>query len=210
VTISANSPISLAIAIGIGLLIGSERERRKGSGAGRDAAGVRTFALVAFAGALGSYLQSEALLVTVVAAAMLLSALAYCRTAREDPGLTSEFALMVTVLLGALTMRNPLLAAGLSVVTTILLAARERLHRVLSNLLSEQEAHDALVFLAATLVITAGSNSDGPGGIPRDVARNAMKSLLAPLSSGRRMFRSTLPIDNGRLQTYTLFYRIQE
>ena len=152
-TISANSPISLAIAIGIGLLIGSERERRKGSGPGRDAAGVRTFALAAFAGALSSYLQSEALLVTVVAAAVLFSALAYRRTAREDPGLTSEFALMVTVLLGALTMRNPLLAAGLSVVTTILLAARERLHRVLSNLLSEQEAHDALVFLAATLVI---------------------------------------------------------
>ena len=152
-TISANSPISLAIAIGIGLLIGSERERRKGSGPGRDAAGVRTFALAAFAGALSSYLQSEALLVAVVAATVLFSALAYRRRAREDPGLTSEFALMVTVLLGALTMRNPLLAVGLSVVTTILLAARERLHRVLSNLLSEQEAHDALVFLAATLVI---------------------------------------------------------
>ena len=40
-----------------------------------------------------------------------------------------------------------------SVITTILLAARERLHRALKNLLSEQEAHDALVFLAATLVI---------------------------------------------------------
>src|SRR5664279_2333754 len=50
-------------------------------------------------------------------------------------------------------MQNALLAAGLSVVVTILLAARERLHRALKNLLSEQEAHDALVFLAATLVI---------------------------------------------------------
>jgi uncharacterized membrane protein (DUF4010 family) len=50
-------------------------------------------------------------------------------------------------------MQNSLLAAGLSVITTILLAARERLHRALKNLLSEQEAHDALVFLAATLVI---------------------------------------------------------
>jgi uncharacterized membrane protein (DUF4010 family) len=39
------------------------------------------------------------------------------------------------------------------VVTTILLAARQRIHRALKNLLSEQEAHDALVFLAATLVI---------------------------------------------------------
>ena len=147
------SAIRLAAAIGIGLLIGAERERRKGSGLQRGAAGVRTFALAAFAGALSSYLQSEALLVVVAGGAVLFSALAYRHTARRDPGLTTEFALLVTVLLGALTIQNPLLAAGLSVVTTILLAARQRMHRALKNLLSEQEAHDALVFLAATLVI---------------------------------------------------------
>ena len=147
------SSIRLAVAIGIGLLIGAERERRKGIGSQRGAAGVRTFALAAFAGALSSYFKSETLLVAVVAGAVLLSAIAYRRTSRKDPGLTTEFALVVTVLLGALTMQNPMLAAGLSVVTTILLAARERLHRALKNLLSEQEAHDALIFLAATLVI---------------------------------------------------------
>ena len=153
-SIPTHSAISLAIAIGIGLLIGAERERRKGSGPRRGPAGVRTFTLAAFAGALSNYLfKSETLLVVVAAGAVLLSAVAYRRTARKDPGLTTEFALLVTVLLGALTMQNPLLAAGLAVVTTILLAARERLHRALKNLLSEQEAHDALVFLAATLVI---------------------------------------------------------
>lgn len=158
--------MSLAIAIGIGLLIGAERERRKGSGPQRGAAGVRTFALAAFAGALSSYLKSEALLVAVAAAAVLFSALAYRRTARKDPGLTTEFALLVTVLLGALTMQNPLLAVGLSVITTILLASRERLHRAFKNLLSEQEAHDALVFLAATLVILplAPNRELGPWG----------------------------------------------
>ncbi len=165
-SIPTNSAISLAIAIGIGLLIGAERERRKGGGSQRGAAGVRTFAFAAFAGALSSYLKSEALLVAVAAAAVLFSALAYRRTAHKDPGLTTEFALLVTVLLGALAMQNPLLAAGLSVVTTILLAARERLHRALKNLLSEQEAHDALVFLAATLVILplAPNREIGPFG----------------------------------------------
>ena len=147
------SAIRLAVAIGIGLLIGAERERRKGGGSQRGAAGVGTFALAAFAGALSSYLQSEALLVVVAAGAVVFSALACRHTPRRDPGLTTEFALLVTVLLGALTLQNPLLAAGLSVVVTILLAARERMHRALENLLSEQEAHDALVFLAATLVI---------------------------------------------------------
>lgn len=151
--IPTHSAISLAIAIGIGLLIGAERERGKGSGPRRGPAGVRTFALAAFAGALSNYLKSETLLVVVAAGALLLSAVAYRRSARKDPGLTTEFALLVTVLLGALTMQNPVLAAGLSVVTTILLAAREHLHSALKNLLSEQEAHDALVFLAATLVI---------------------------------------------------------
>jgi uncharacterized membrane protein (DUF4010 family) len=151
--IPTNFAISLAIAIGIGLLIGAERERRKGTGSQRGAAGVRTFALAALAGALSGYFKSEALLVAVAGAAVLFSALAYPRTARADPGLTTEFALLVTVLLGALAMQNPVLAAGLSVITTILLAARERLHRLFKNLLSEQEVRDALIFLAATLVI---------------------------------------------------------
>ena len=59
----------------------------------------------------------------------------------------------MTVLLGALPLRNPLLAASLGVITTILLASRDFLHAALKNLLSEQEARDALVFLAAALVI---------------------------------------------------------
>ena len=147
------SVIRFAVAIGIGMLIGSERERRKGSGAERGAAGVRTFAMAAFVGALGSYLRSEMLLVTVVAGILLLSALAYMRTAVKDPGLTTEFAVLVTVLLGALTLQEPLLAASLGVITTILLASRDVLHSALKDLLSEQEAHDALIFLATALVI---------------------------------------------------------
>lgn len=173
-SISTNSAISLAIALGIGLLIGAERERRKGTGLRRGAAGVRTFALAAFGGALSTYLGSQALLVAVTSAAVLFSVIAYRQTARHDPGITTEFALVVTVLLGALTMSNPLLAAGLSVITTILLASRDRLHRALKHLLSAQEAHDALVFLAATLVILplAPNRALGPFGAfnPRKIS----------------------------------------
>jgi uncharacterized membrane protein YhiD involved in acid resistance len=70
-----NSAISLAVAIGVGLLIGAERERRKGTGPRRGAAGVRTFALAAFAGALSSYLKSDVLLTVVAAAAVIFSGL---------------------------------------------------------------------------------------------------------------------------------------
>ncbi len=84
-SITPNSPILLAIATGLGLLIGLERELRKGSGSHRGAAGVRTLAL---AGALSSYLNSEALLVAVAAGAVLFSALAYRHAAPKDSGLT--------------------------------------------------------------------------------------------------------------------------
>jgi hypothetical protein len=43
--------LGLAVALGGGLLIGLERERRKGEGPTRRAAGIRSFALVALAGA---------------------------------------------------------------------------------------------------------------------------------------------------------------
>jgi uncharacterized membrane protein (DUF4010 family) len=145
--------IRLVMAIGVGLLIGTERERRKGRGPQRGPAGIRTFALACLAGALTDYFQSEALLIVVAAGAVLFSVVAYRSAAPKDPGLTSEFALVVTVLLGALTMRSPALAVALSVVTTILLATREPLHRAARNFLSPQEAQDALLFLAATLVI---------------------------------------------------------
>jgi hypothetical protein len=110
--VSTHSALALAIAIGIGLLIGAERERRKGSGSRRGSAGIRTFALAAFAGALSRYLNSQALLVAVAAAAVLFSAIAYRRGARKDPGLTTEFALLVTVLLGALTMQVVAFVSG--------------------------------------------------------------------------------------------------
>jgi uncharacterized membrane protein (DUF4010 family) len=190
--ISSSSAMSLVVALGIGILIGAERERRKGGGSHRGAAGVRTFALAAFAGALSSYLKSEALLVVVAAAAILFSALAYRRGARQDPGLTTELALLVTVLLGGLSMQQPLLAAGLAVIITLLLAGRERLHYVFKNLLSEQEAHDALMFLAAALVMLplSPNREFGPLGIlnPRKICELVVL-VMAVSAAGYLMLR---------------------
>ena len=123
----------------------------------------------------------------MLAGAVLFSAIAYRRTARKDPGLTTEFALLVTVLLGALTMQNPLLGTGMSVATTILLASRGRLHRAVKNLLSEQEAHDALVFLAATLVILplAPNRDLGPFGVINP--RKIWELVVLVMAVGRRV-----------------------
>jgi uncharacterized membrane protein (DUF4010 family) len=56
-------------------------------------------------------------------------------------------------LLGALTCRNPALAAGLAVVVTVLLAARSPLDRFVRDSLSPRELHDGVMFAAAAPVV---------------------------------------------------------
>lgn len=145
--------LPLAVALGIGLLIGAERERRKGKGPSRGPAGIRTFAITALVGALSLQLGGETLLAIATAGVMGLTALAYFRSSAEDPGLTTEIALVITVLLGGWAVREPAIAAGVGVVVAILLSAREEIHRFVRDVLTEGEMRDALILLAATLVI---------------------------------------------------------
>lgn len=145
--------LGVSVAVGAGLLIGLERERRKGRGAGRQAAGIRSFSLAALAGALAQGLQQPALVVLAGTVIVLLSALAYWRSPRLDPGLTTELALFVTFLIGVLAMRQPAWGAGAAAVVAGLLAARERLHRFATRALSEAELHDALLLAALVLVV---------------------------------------------------------
>lgn len=143
----------LAVALGIGLLVGLERERRQREGTGRGPAGLRTFALVALLGGLAATTENNALVVVAgvfVAGGVLV---AYAFGTREDPGLTTETALMVTFILGVLARDEPALAAGIAVVVTSLLATRDQLHRFVREVISEQELHDLLLFAAAVLVV---------------------------------------------------------
>src|SRR5579884_2406459 len=117
-----------AVALGVGLLIGAERERRKGEGPSRAPAGIRSFAISSLAGAVAFSVGGQWLLSIVTVGVFALTALAYWQARSDDPGLTSEIALVLTVLLGGLSMQNPPLAAGLGVATTILLAVRLPLH----------------------------------------------------------------------------------
>lgn len=145
--------LRLAVALGIGLLIGAERERRKGKGTARAPAGIRTFATVSLLGAVSVSLGEMLLLAVTAAGVAAFAAIAYARTAREDPGLTTEIALLLTLLLGAMAMREPALSAGLATTVALLLAARERIHHFVRRVLTEQELGDALLLAAATLVI---------------------------------------------------------
>jgi uncharacterized membrane protein (DUF4010 family) len=145
--------VGLTTALGIGLLVGLERERRKGEGPSRGPAGIRTFALASLLGGVSLTLAVPGLFVAIAICVGLLVAVAYARSRPTDPGLTTEVALVVTFLLGALAVRQPALASGIAVLVTILLAARTRLHRFARDVLSEREIHDGLLFAAAALVV---------------------------------------------------------
>ena len=145
--------IRLAAALAVGLLIGVERERNKGQGPRRAAAGVRTFTLISLAGAISLELGGPPAFLVVAAVIGLFAAISYVRTFRHDAGLTTEVAMVVTVLLGGLALNEPQIAGALAVVVTIILAARTKVHDWINNVLTDEEIRDGLVLLAAALVI---------------------------------------------------------
>jgi uncharacterized membrane protein (DUF4010 family) len=151
--VDEQSWMRLAVALGIGLLIGIERERRKGDDPSRATAGVRTFTVVSLLGAVSMMVGETVLLAVATAGVAVLAAIGYARTLKQDPGLTTEISMLLTLLLGALAMREPPLAAALAVGVAILLAARQRMHHFVRRVLTEQELNDALVLAAATLVV---------------------------------------------------------
>jgi uncharacterized membrane protein (DUF4010 family) len=102
------------VALGIGLLIGAERERRKGEGPLRSTAGIRTFTATSLVGAVSIIVGGELLLAVATAGVIILTAAGYWRGHDDDPGLTTEIALILTALLGGLSMQQPALAAGLA------------------------------------------------------------------------------------------------
>src|ERR1700754_1890865 len=98
--------ICLGAALEVGLLIGIERERHKGRGPRRAAAGVRTFTLIALAGAISLELGGPPAFLVVTAVIGAFAAISYLRSMRREPGLTTEVAMVVTLLLGGLTLRE--------------------------------------------------------------------------------------------------------
>lgn len=145
--------VGLTAALGSGLLIGLERERHRRRGPGREPAGLRTFTLAALGGGLAQALQLPGLVAVGALAITALAATALLRQRHRDAGLTPEFALLVTYLIGALCVTAPLLGSPAAVVLTALLAARTRLHRFATQVLREEELHDGLLLGALTLVV---------------------------------------------------------
>ena len=152
---------SAAIALAIGFLIGAERERDGGL------AGVRTFALAGLAGA-GAALVSPIVLGFAVAGAAIIMAAGYLRPPPPEPtpdensdegehrarlSTASTVALVLTVLLGGLAVTLPAVAAGAGVATAVVLLAKERLHSVIRDKITDLELRDALKFFVVAFIV---------------------------------------------------------
>jgi len=143
----------LLTALGVGLLIGLMRERRHSDTDSRPAvAGLRTHAVAALASAVAWHLDVRAFLILLALSGVLIT-VSYHRTVESDVGLTGEFALLMTTVLGALAMEASVLSGALAVVTAMLIHLRRELHRVGRELITEQEVHDGLVLAASALIV---------------------------------------------------------
>src|SRR6185369_11522321 len=102
------SPIlwNLILALGAGLLIGAERERRKAELEQQSGAGVRTFSVAALAGAIATAVGGVALLAVATVLAAGFAAMQWLH-GQDRSGITTELALVLTVLLGGLAMTEP-------------------------------------------------------------------------------------------------------
>lgn len=142
--------IEAAYAVGIGLVIGFEREhhslsrdlgptevpaRERGAEALeelREAAGARTFAMLALAGWVAAYLGEgqPALFPVIVVVALALMTAHYVLAVRRGlrAGVTTEVAGLVVVLLGALVHTDRSLAVTLGLTVLLLLVAKPWTH----------------------------------------------------------------------------------
>jgi uncharacterized membrane protein (DUF4010 family) len=148
------SLLNLVVALGAGLLIGAERERRKIEKETPWAAGIRTFAVASLAGAVAAGVGGWGLLAVAVVVISASDVLGRWRMRdAADPDLTTEAALVLTVLLGGLSITEPGAAAAVAVATALLLAARERVHHFVGAVLTEEEVRAALILGAAAIVV---------------------------------------------------------
>ncbi len=138
-------------SLAIGLLIGFERERSHRAGA-KQAAGSRTFALLALCGTLAERVSPWAV-VAGVAVVGTLAALGYRRTSGDDAGTTTEVAELTTFLLGALAFDQAALAAGVAIVFVVLLSSKELIHSFVREVVTDTEVEDALKFLVVAFVV---------------------------------------------------------
>ncbi len=149
--------LRLLVAILIGFLIGLDRERAEVRKQHQLFAGIRTFSLIALAGAVPALMLDRWGAIPLVASFIAVAGVtivAYARSsAAGSIGSTTEVAALVTFLLGAMAGAGQLLlAGGAAIAVAVLLAAKPSLERF-SRALSAQELGAALELGVITCIV---------------------------------------------------------
>lgn len=149
---------ALGTALFVGALVGTERGWRREPG--EEALGLRTFTLVALAGAVSALLaettKSQVVFAAGLAAVVALVIAAYHVTIKRRPeavGLTTEVAAVLVFLLGgAVVFAGPEVPVALAIVVTLVLAAKDKLHAMVGKL-GQDDLMAGLKLLFATFIV---------------------------------------------------------
>jgi len=147
----------LLVAMLVGFLVGLDRERAEARKEHALFAGVRTFPVIALAGAIPMLLEDRvgpALLVATFLAIAAVAVVSYVRTSAHGRiGATTEMAALATFLLGALAGAGQLVVAGAAgVALAVLLVGKPRLE-AFSNALTTEEIMAALELAVITVIV---------------------------------------------------------
>lgn len=170
-----------AQSLGIGFLIGLERERHE-----EKIAGVRTFTLIALAGALSGYVgihgewTTAPLVLLILIVASLLLAQYRMQTALPDPT-TIVAAILVFVLSYAVWLEQAFFPAALALAVTAVLYFREEL-RNLPKRLSRQDITSFFQFGAVAFILLPILPNETYG--PYDVINPSQVGWMVVLISG--------------------------
>lgn len=145
-------------ALLIGVLIGIDRERKKEVDDARDIAGLRTFILLALAGAVSAWLAMQvspwifAAMILVVGAQVIFGYFAFTRN-NESYGITTEIAAIFVFLLGGCAVFGYReLALGIAVIMSVALAYKPALHDMVSKLRPD-DIHAGVKLLIASFIV---------------------------------------------------------
>jgi uncharacterized membrane protein (DUF4010 family) len=157
-TVQVGLFLRFGVALAIGFMIGLQREYAFRVKQQELLAGERTFALMALVGSLAAMIadifDSSLAFLGVIFLVGIFTAIAYFIDAwRGQVGLTTEIAILITVLIGALCYWDHLaLAAALGIITTVLLSVKIETDRLVS-VLTREDIFAALQFAVISLVI---------------------------------------------------------
>jgi len=148
--------IGLLVSAGVGLIIGLEREFNTHDEPGH-LGGIRTFILVAIlgysAGWVGNLNYPEVLIAVLAGFFLLVSVAYYIQSMKGNSGLTTEVALMMTLVLGIVISagyRRESLA--IVVLMTLVLSLKEKLHGFIRRI-TEEELFAFIKFIVLALLI---------------------------------------------------------